>query len=327
MKNKHKSLLSVIAIACAVGVPLSLTTAHELPVEASLSAPGNYHINYAYDISDQVYYLGTTAPGSDVLASAIPSYTRTADGIYYNYRTILDSTNSNSALPTGLEITMDHNYSNTTWVKQPDPSTLYYPTSSSIGSDNTVGSLRKLRYTFDNQTNKDYYLIFDISSTGTSYAFEYTINGRRIGRAPTTDGWILLHDAFGLHYIPAYSTIIIDSTDSSGALYFDAWYMRDIGINPAYEVGYDLGEIDGIELGYEDGFTDGLAVDYETGYADGLGNNPNVLINAFESLIGMIVNFTFILFTLEMFGVSILSIVGVLFGLLTIVWILKTIRG
>jgi hypothetical protein len=114
-------------------------------------------------------------------------------------------------------------------------------------------------------------------------------------------------------YIPSYSTVIVGAqpTNTSSSYYFDGWYLKDLGVSAAYDAGYD----DGYDIGEADG------------YEDGLGNNPNILINATESLIGMFVNFTFILFSLELFGVSILSVVGVLFGIVAIVWILKTIRG
>ena len=80
---------------------------------------------------------------------------------------------------------------------------------------------------------------------------------------------------------------------------------------------------------YEEYVTQGEDIGYDIGFDAGYDSieAPNTLINAVESLIGMFVNFTFIIFSLEIFGISILSIVGVLFGIVAIVWILKTIRG
>jgi hypothetical protein len=106
--------------------------------------------------------------------------------------------------------------------------------------------------------------------------------------------------------IPTYSKIRLQLPETSGARYFDAWYLEDLGVSDSYTAGYDIGE--------------------EIGYIDGL-ENSNFLITAVESLIGMMVNFTFIIFTLEIFGVNILMIIGVLFGVIAITWILKTIRG
>jgi hypothetical protein len=107
--------------------------------------------------------------------------------------------------------------------------------------------------------------------------------------------------------LPAFSYVeFFTENNASNTNYFDSWYLQDLGFNTAYSNGYDAGE--------------------EIGYIDGL-ENSNFLITAVESLIGMMVNFTFIMFSLEIFGVNILMIIGVLFGIIAITWILKTIRG
>jgi hypothetical protein len=177
----------------------------------------------------------------------------------------------------------------------------YLPDEDKIGSDNSVGTInQKVYLSINNQTNKDYYLYFDLSSSSSSN-FEYYING-----LPTVT-YTRFTTLFRTFYIPAYSNTEHFSNSTSVSLYLDAWYLKDLGVSDSYDAGYDVGEADG--------------------YADGLSNNPNILINAAESLIGMFVNFTFIIFTLEIFGVSILTVVGVLFGIVAITWILKTIRG
>jgi hypothetical protein len=303
MKNKHYSLLSVIAIACAVGVPLSLTTAHELPVQAALTQPSTFDYFYAHTGSNW-------ALGDFYDEYGNPSYTRTADSTYFNYTTTINNS-LYSDIPQGLEITMTFNRSNTSWSSTTGG---YIPTDTKIGSDNTVGTINdKYILQFNNQTTNDYILFLDISSTGGAIYNYYDINSQRYGGIEQGSGLAILltHLYNNRIFIPAYSNVIIKPTLSGSLRYLDAWYLKDLGVSASYEAGYD----DGYDVGETDG------------YQDGLTNNPNLLINAAESFIGMFVNFIFIIFTLDIFGVSILSIVGILFGIITIVWILKTIKG
>jgi hypothetical protein len=294
MKNKHKSLLSVIAITCAVGVPLSLTTAHELPVQALLTAPTSYTYRYSQISGDSSYRLRTSTT-----TISTPTYTATYSGVesYYSYTTDYEITE-------GFDVFQYFNYSNSSWTVT---DTGYVPTSP-IGSDNSVGMIsNKVNLVFSNQTNRDYILSFDRSSSGNTPF--YFINYNYFVAGGIYDAVMMAgNENLNRIIIPSYYRVELYVQDISSAQYLDAWYLIDLGLSEAYSVGFDSDA-------------------YDLGYQDGLNNNPNVLINAFESLIGMMVNFTFILFTLEMFGVSILSIVGVLFGLITIVWILKTIRG
>jgi hypothetical protein len=286
MNYKLNSYLSILAIACAVAVPLLSATARELPVQAALTAPTSWTYKYTnqdfpgYKIRSQTAVIST------------PAYTRTVDSTYYNY------TNT-STITTGLTIEHIINRSNTSWY---DNSGTWIPSDTKIGSDNNVGSLEsKVNFTFDNQTNKDYLLYLDTSSTA---------NG--VGIFANVNGYTYLHttnsntSTLKIYYISSYSSLNIFFAGTLGARYLDAWYLEDLGVSDAYDAGYDVGE--------------------EAGYIDGL-ENSNFLITAVESLIGMMVNFTFIIFSLEIFGVNILMIIGVLFGVIAITWILKTIRG
>jgi hypothetical protein len=311
MKNKLKSCLSVIAITGVMGVPLLISSAPVLPVDASLTAPASYDINYAYNTTNSRYYLGGSSPAT----SGEPLYTRSADGVYYNYTTTINNTdyNDNDVIPEGLEITMTFNRSNTTWGSQGSPPNpvFYKPTENKIGSNNSVGTLiGKIDIIFENNTHHDYKLTLDYSSTSSLFNVNVFINGSGIGFYFSTQERIA-NTSFANTIISSFSTLRIQSDTTSGDRYFDAWYLKDLGVSPAYDAGYDAG----YDVGEDDG------------YEDGLSNNPNVLINGVESLIGMFVNFVFIIFSLEIFGVSILSIAGILFGIVAVVWVLKTIRG
>jgi hypothetical protein len=286
MNYKLNSYLSILAIACAVAVPILSATARELPVQAALTAPASWTFKYTTQDFPGYKIRSTTA------VISTPAYTRTTDGAYYNY------TNT-STVTTGLEVTQTFNRSNTSWY---DNAGTWIPSDTKIGSDSTVGSIsNKISITFSNDTNRDYDLFFDISSSavernynfiynGITYNSQYTLSRTSLNRVP----------------LLANHSLVLSLVTRSTAEYFDAWYLLDLGISDAYTAGYDDGE--------------------EVGYIDGL-ENSNFLITAVESLIGMMVNFTFIIFSLEIFGVNILMIIGVLFGIIAITWILKTIRG
>jgi hypothetical protein len=303
MNYKLNSYLSILAIACAVAVPLLSATAHELPVQAALSAPASWDIKYASD----GFEYGITNPSNNTSNNYLsyPEYTRTADGIYYNYNSEIDF-NDTSIIPQGLVINHTFNRSNTSWML--GVGSTYQAVDTKIGSNTSVGSIsNKVYLKFDNQTNKDYALILDLSSTSNyslAYNFKYNSTTGNFIHAPSTTALLYL-------YLPSLTLFELLVPNTNGTAYFDAWYLKDLGVSASYDLGYDAG----YQVGEDDGYEDGLA------------NNPNLLINATESLIGMFVNFTFILFSLELFGVSILTVVGVLFGIVAIVWILKTIRG
>ena len=290
MNYKLNSYLSILAIACAVAVPLLSATARELPVQAALTAPASWTYKYTNQDFPGYKLRSTTA------VISTPAYTRTVDGAYYNY------TNT-STITTGLQVTQTHNRSNTTWY---DNAGTYIPNDTKIGSNNTVGSLSKFYYKFDNQTNKDYLLYLDFSSTtgDVNIFVNHEYDDLEYDTYDTTT--LFNAGAYSKWYIPSYTKVEFTQNLSSNLRYFDAWYLLDLGVSASYDSGYDDGE--------------------EIGYIDGL-ENSNFLITAVESLIGMMVNFTFIIFSLEIFGVNILMIIGVLFGVIAITWILKTIRG
>jgi hypothetical protein len=286
MKNKHKSLLSVIAITCAVGVPLSLTTAHELPVQAYLTQPAGW--DYRYKNTDSTNYTLSTST-----TAFAPSYTRTAVSGGYTYTTTFD------VIAPYFEVSQEFYLSNTTWLLSGGA---YYPTANNIGT-NAGSNDAYFEISFENYTLNDYKLYFDTSSNATYsrvYNYDIFIDPDNITNNLIFNNFNLLNIL-----IPSYTTITIKASPSP-TIYFDAWYLEDLGVSSGYSQGYIAGEA--------------------VGYADGL-ENSNVLIRASESLFGMMINFTYIIFSLEMFGVSILSIVGVLFGIVAITWILKTIRG
>jgi hypothetical protein len=295
MNYRLNSYLSILAIACAVAVPLLSATVHELPVQAALTAPASYDINYRWNsVDDDTFGLGTTS-----WPTYFPLYTRTSDSTYFNYTTTIDNSDT-SILPLGLEITMTFNRSNTSWYSFGGG---YLPGEDKIGADATVGSSVKSIIIITNNTSNNYRFYGDYSSTTQSSV----INANASLSGITIEAYYIPTTVFANWLIPSYGTLSLQFVSSTSARYFDAWYLKDLGVSDAYDAGYEVGEADG--------------------YADGLANNPNVLINAVESLIGMFVNFTFIIFTLEIFGVSILTVVGVLFGIVAITWILKTIRG
>jgi hypothetical protein len=286
IKNKIFTLLSVFTL---VGLTHSLTLKD---ANAALSAPASWTYKYTNEDFPGYKIRSTTA------VISTPSYTRTADGVYYNY------TNT-STITTGLTVQQTFYRSNTSWY---DNAGLYIPSDTKIGSNSSVGTLTKEYLKFNNQTSKDYYLYLDKSSNSGFLNYEFLLNGREF---VNTSAGLYMHVVTSLFMrlvIPSYSTFeMTASSIINAALYSDAWYLLDLGVSDAYDAGYEQGDIDG--------------------YEDGLGNNPNVLLSGFQAMVGILVNFMLMILNLEVFGVSIMSVFGILALFVGVIWILKIVRG
>lgn len=143
-------------------------------------------------------------------------------------------------------------------------------------------------------------------------------------------------------------------TDEELYYYFNIYYAlrREIDITSLYNQGYEQGE----DVGYLDGYNDGLVegyydgnnayhqgiyeFDYLTGvpYLEGLetGYNNGVdyavqenisILSIFELIFGVALNMLTFIITIDIFGISILSLISVLSLFVGVVWILKMIRG
>jgi hypothetical protein len=275
-KNKIYTLLSVFTL---VGLTHSLTLKD---ANALLTAPASWTFKYTNEDFPGYKIRSTTS------LITTPQYTRTADGAYYNY------TNT-STITTGLTVIQTFNRSNTTWYNNAGS---YIPSSANIGSNNTVGTIsNKVYIRFDNNTNKDYKIFYDHSSNSNFYGGNYQL-----------DDILLFNFSFGNStnlvplYLPAYSYTIFYSVETNVSYYFDAWYLQDLGVNAAYDAGYDQGSFDANE-------------------------NADLLVTGFTAMVGILVNFILMIVNLEVLGVSILGIFSIVVLFTGIVWVLKLIRG
>ncbi len=228
MKKQIIALLGIGTLAYLSAKPLLMET------RASLTAPTGYEIGYLYydNPSPAPDFWALNFPGNTSYQD--PGYTRTADGSYYNYTHIFSKANY-SALPYGLTITNIFNRSNTSWTAT--GTGLFYPTDNKIGSDATVGTLaNKVYLNVDNQTNKNYTLYFDISSTTAFRYYKHVINN--VDTYGLGQGFALDNTLLNRFYLPAYSTLTIYSISSASSMYFDAWYLDDLGVSSAYNNGY-----------------------------------------------------------------------------------------
>jgi hypothetical protein len=299
MKIKNK-IFTLLGIFTLVGLTHSLTLKD---LNAALTKPASYDIQYSY------YTAGGGLPNGHRYASSTdtnqiaPRYTRSTDGAYYNYTHTLIGSNTSSGglVPLGLDITHTFNRSNTSWSSA-SPSG-YYATDTKIGSDGTVGTItNKVYLKFDNQTNKDYLLYLDISSSVSENRYLVDYDGLY-----SEDYYLYNASSLLKFFIPSYTYLAIYKGSIAVKAYFDAWYLKDLGVSETYDVGYEQGDIDG--------------------YADGLGNNPNVLLSGFQAMVGILVNFMLMILNLEVFGVSIMSVFGILALFVGVIWILKIVRG
>jgi hypothetical protein len=289
--KKLDRYLSIFALVVVAGTPL--LNKPVTATEAALTAPAIYDYAYKYDAT----YGGFLAFGDSTDASV--HYTRTVDGVYYNYNY---SGNGQNNWP--FDVDMTFNRSNTAWTVSP-----YEPSDTKIGSDATVGTItNKIYLKFDNQTNKDYKLWLDLSS-GNRYNtnWDYEVNAVSYD---DNNVYYAIADALFLASfpVPAYSTVIFRQSISQNiARYLDAWYLQDLGVSAAYDQGYDDGEV----VGYEDGYN----------------NSISPLWDGLEVAVGVTLNFILFIATLSIFDISLLNIGIVLVSILGLVWVLKALRG
>jgi hypothetical protein len=221
-------------------------------VDASLTAPASYHLNYQYDSSNGTYLLGTTA--LNTYPTGLITYNRTVDGAYYNYSRLVDNSLF-SIVPSGLSITMTYNRSNTSWAGG-FAGSRYIPTGTAIGSDSTVGNTAiKYILEFNNQTTKDFLLYLDLSSSSNTQYADYFINTYN-NIVP-----VMVKASLIQLFIPSYSNVKIQykvSYSGSIATYVDGWYLKDLGVSSSYDEGYDDGENAVIASGGLQGIIEGV---------------------------------------------------------------------
>jgi hypothetical protein len=221
MKTMNLAMVAMLAMGTAL-----TTLGKPKSTYASLTAPTVYDYSYTWNATDSEQYLNVNGVDS------IPLYTRTADGIYFNYTTTFNVID-------GLTITQTFNRSNTAWQAS---GTFYKPDEDKIGSDSTVGNIpNKIYLKFDNQTNKDYHLHFDRSSSGNNEFFRLRYNDL------TFYGFLqenyLAHSILNRYYIPAYYSFEISLNPKSNSQYLDAWYLQNLGVSNAYQEGYDANRV------------------------------------------------------------------------------------
>ncbi len=229
-----------LMLVAMLSVGTALTTMGRLkPVAASMTPPASYDYSYIWDATATEQYLNVNGVDS------IPLYTRTPDGVYYNYTSTYNVID-------GLNVTQTFNRSNTTWQAS---GTFYKPDENRIGSSGAVGSIsNKVYLKFDNQTNKDYYLNLDLSSTATSWT-EFRVVETVDSNTYIVGGWGTLNEfpiagyTFTKYVVKAYSIVELFTTSVAQPRYFDAWYLKDLGISDAYQAGLDA-ETDGILTDY-----------------------------------------------------------------------------
>ena len=225
--KQHLMLVAMLSVGTAL-----TTMGRVKPVSASLTPPASYDYSYTWNAGASEQYLNVNGVDS------IPLYIRTADGIYFNYTSTFNVVDS-------LSVTQIFNRSNTTWQAS---GTNYKPDENKIGSDGTVGAVKKMIFTFNNQTNKDYKLFFD-SSSSTSYSFTYFYYYVNLSYGYDQIYFYHVNSAFTTFLVPAFTNFKLESNNVSGLHYFDAWYLKDMGISDSYQQGLDA-ETDGILTDY-----------------------------------------------------------------------------
>lgn len=297
MKKQILTLLGVGTLTYLSSGGLTLET------KAALTAPTNWDYKY--------YNLGNTGPGArwsltDGTNNAFDlAYERTADGSYYNYsQTISHLTSSFSFLPNGLSITMTFNRSNSSWIST--GTGLYYPGNYVIGSDNTVGTIsNKVYLEFVNNTNNDYLLHLDTSSSSSAgiWTLQYNNNTNANGlNRPSVYPYGYL--------IPSQFTLKIGHISFNTNIYFDAWYLQDLGVSDSYTQGQTDGFDDGYAAGYNEGleqndnqsYENGFNEGYDEGYDDGLNATASSAVTDYRNIFTMAFGAIASIYNINIFG-------------------------
>lgn len=304
MKIRSKKLITLSALFTLIFLTSSVSFKQ---VHGALTPPSVY--DYYYRYTSGAFTLGVNGGTS----SSNPLYSRTSSSGYFNYQSTWNHS-THSFLDNGLSISLLFNRSNTPWTHT---GTAYYPSTSDLGSDSTVGTVsRKFSITIQNTTQFDYKMFLDVSSTSSfTYASILTYNLQ--GTTTNFYGYARTGNLNNANFaIPAFTTMEYYFDEANGAIYFSAFYLDKLGTSLTYVEGYDNGYSDGL---------DGDA--YDQGYQDGLTNNPNLLLNGFMAMTGILVNFALMIINLEVFGISILNVFSILVLFVGVIWILKIIRG
>jgi hypothetical protein len=227
-----------LMLVAMLSVGTALTTMGRIkPVAASLTPPVSYDYSYTWNATDSEQYLNVNGVDS------IPLYTRTANGIYFNYTSTFNVID-------GLDVTQTFNRSNTAWQSS---GTYYKPDENKIGSDSNVGSTSLKWYVkFDNQTNKDHKIFLDFSSTAnTTRVYHFYINGQVfINNIDNNRFYYVDPNKLLQIWLPSFSYVEFYTENNANNLnYFDAWYLQSLGISESYQQG----------LGAE---TQGILTDY-----------------------------------------------------------------
>jgi hypothetical protein len=239
----YKKLLILSAVAV---VSYATTNFNFVNSQASLTPPENFNYGYYWSTSldTWVFYDG------DELHED-PAYIRQGSSSPWSYDLILDKGNYNG-LRNGLEILIKFITPNVGDFTSTSP---YYPREEYIGTDGTIGSVRTIEIVIYNETPYDYQVLFDKSSSGLANYYISEING--LPYAGIYDA-LYLAGSENLNKViaPAFSELKLLESANSQEEYFDALYIREIGVSAAYNEGYDAGLDD---LGYDAGLADGLA--------------------------------------------------------------------
>jgi hypothetical protein len=302
--NKKK-----ISALLGVGLISALTFVPTLNTQALLTAPSNFQFSYQQSNTDPTTNRSWAVRNNGGASfSTLPIYQFMSDGSTTGNQTTFNIH--------GLQIILHITNTYTDWSNI--TSSTYTPIDSHIGTTNG-----RFKIYIENSSNKDYSIFLDLNTSdeqpwtfysndqsyydgffGTEFLFQTEFSYNSFVKLPIT----------------SHSTFYIENVGNDYTI-LNAFYLQDLGVNDSYTQGYDTG----YDVGYDDAINEADA--YAIGYQDGLRNNPNILLNGFQAMVGILVNFVLMIVNLEIFGVSILGVFSIVVLFTGIVWVLKLIRG
>jgi hypothetical protein len=287
MKLNKKKISALLG----VGLISALTFGPTLNTQADFTPPTGWTFKYTYE--DSTVYKIRAVGQTGVFAT--PTYSRTSADGYFSYKSTFPSLNN-------IFVSMEFQRSNTSWSDSGNGN--YVPSSNPVGSNSNVGPAIKFEIIVSNQSERDYKLFLDLSDTPNAI-----LGGLKYEDEQNLIYYFTAGSSGANFYIPAYTQLAIGFGTTS-SVYFSAFYLTDIGQNLAYTLGL---ENDNYQAGFQAGF-------------DSI-NAPNTLLIGFQAMVGILVNFALMILNLNVFGVSLLNIFGILALFVGLIWILKIVRG
>ena len=238
---KKLMIMSAVVLVSAFASQGAFTNA-----QALLTAPASYDFGYTTNVSPAATYV--SANGAAPRSIALYERFTISSQYYYIHDYSDPGSHSNTlfSLPDGFNVIHNFSASDSTWTNAHPTYTGYYPANAPIGSSNGYANENsKVFVKFENYTMDDYMIYLDIDTTVSTSNWVYSINDEPFVTLSTNQSYLSVSSLNQL-IVPAQSTLLVDSLETTASRYLDAWYAKSLGPSQSVADAYAEGLDDGI---------------------------------------------------------------------------------